>query len=272
MRVIDIAIGKIDVIENVRVRERDTEIKDLMGSIKQNGLKEPIGVGQTKNGRYILMYGFRRLTAYKKLGYTEIPAVIDSEPDVKELLIINTIENVQRRNVSAPELGRICYRLREFNLSPGETAARLGLPISRIKVAMHVYGSLPANVRDRVKFIPSGAAKKGDISASAAYRIAQLRAIHKLSAATMTKMVEYARQEELNVYQLEILGALMNDGMGPMQALKELDRYAVVRLTFVAEKNQIEPLAKKHKTTNAGITRKIIYGEASPLKKPSIIR
>ena len=70
----DVPIAQIIVRENVRTRGGDAEIKQLMQSIKQDGLQSPIGVNKNNGkGNFMLMYGSRRLLACTKLGWKTVP-------------------------------------------------------------------------------------------------------------------------------------------------------------------------------------------------------
>ena len=54
------------------------ETTDLQASIKETGLKHPIMVRIDDHGRYLLQEGHRRLAACKKLGWQEIPCLIEN--------------------------------------------------------------------------------------------------------------------------------------------------------------------------------------------------
>lgn len=49
--------------------ERDESFKELLESIKDNGLLEPLLVRPTEEGRYELISGHRRKLALELLGY-----------------------------------------------------------------------------------------------------------------------------------------------------------------------------------------------------------
>lgn len=113
IKIEDVQINSIKIIENIRTNANDSNIKDLMSSIKQHGLEQPIKVGLTKSGDYMLIFGQRRLIACRKLGHKTIPAQVVNEPDMKEFLISNITENLQRKDNSPSELGRLCVMLKE---------------------------------------------------------------------------------------------------------------------------------------------------------------
>ena len=67
MKIQEIPIKEIKILDNIRQIIKEQEMPYLMQSIKENGLLQPIGVKADKVG-YTLIWGFRRLMAYKKLA------------------------------------------------------------------------------------------------------------------------------------------------------------------------------------------------------------
>lgn len=265
MKVEEISIDKIEIVENIRVKQ-DEELKNLMESIKQHGLKEPIGVGKTKSGGYILIYGFRRLMAYKKLGFKTIPAVVDSEPEIAELLIVNTIENIQRRAITPSEMGRICFKLLEIGLTPGEMAAKIGISKGKILAALDVYRNIPEHLRDKIKFMaPGHPGKKGDIPASVAHSVLNLRRRYSFGNDLITELLEEVRKDELGNRDIALIGTLVKTGMSPKKAVEHRRDYMSTTLDLLLEKDLIEKLIKKHNLPLNEIFRNIISGKLKPI-------
>lgn len=276
MKVRDIALSDIKVLENIRVRE-DTQLKELMQSIKQVGLKEPIGVGKTKDDNYVLMYGWRRFVAYKKLGYTTIPSVIEDEPDLATLLITNATENVQRRNITPYELGRICYRLSELGLSAGEIASRLGMDTQKIKMVQVLYEQIPENMRSKITFMAgSGANKKGKLPAGIAYRIYQMRRSYGFSQATYGSLLETTRKNELGVRDLEVIALLLDKGFSVPEALKSKDDYQILRIDAIVDKKElnkrVDARGKGKKYNLKELTRMVLCGELPPFTRKFMLK
>ncbi|MBI4354902.1 MAG: ParB/RepB/Spo0J family partition protein [Candidatus Omnitrophica bacterium] len=108
-------------------RERFNEEKqeELIASIKENGLLQPIVV-RPRAGGYELIAGERRLRAAQALGHAEIPAVI-RDVDDRGALELSLLENLQRDDLNAIEAARGCQRLiDEFSLTQEQVAQRLG--------------------------------------------------------------------------------------------------------------------------------------------------
>jgi ParB family chromosome partitioning protein len=109
----------------MRENVRDDEIENLMSSIKQVGLLEPLVVRKVGD-RYGLVCGHRRLTALRLLGNALCLAKVLDITD-REALIVRMHENSHRENVNpvdeAVYIGRV---MTELDLSVADIADRLG--------------------------------------------------------------------------------------------------------------------------------------------------
>jgi len=83
---------------------REAELAELMDSIREKGIIEPVIVRRSGSG-YELIAGERRLRACQKLGQEKIPAIIRQAGD-QEALEIALIENIQRENLNPIEESR----------------------------------------------------------------------------------------------------------------------------------------------------------------------
>jgi len=108
-----LAISKILVGENVRDPGWEKGVAPLMKSIKANGLEQPVKVqaltspGPNKE-THRLVWGFRRLAACKKLGWTVIPVVNASARDTeRDRFISALVENTARKFYTPLEEARI---------------------------------------------------------------------------------------------------------------------------------------------------------------------
>src|SRR6266849_2905097 len=97
-------------------------LEELVSSIKQAGLLQPVVVRRT-NGGYELIAGERRLRACQQLGWERIPAV-QRDADDRTLLTLALIENLQRDDLSPVDEARGYERLiAEFKLAQQDVAA-----------------------------------------------------------------------------------------------------------------------------------------------------
>ncbi len=86
-------------------RENFTEdgLLELAGSIKEQGVIQPITVRKLEGEKYQLIAGERRLKASKMAGLTDIPAYIRTAGDMS-MLEMSIVENIQRENLNPIEI------------------------------------------------------------------------------------------------------------------------------------------------------------------------
>ena len=108
-----------------RLNFNDSTQKELISSIKEKGVIQPIIVRQIEND-YQLIAGERRLRAAKSLGMESIPAIIKTASD-EEAFELSLIENIQREDLNPVEEAKAYQRLvSEFNLSQDEIGIKVG--------------------------------------------------------------------------------------------------------------------------------------------------
>jgi ParB family chromosome partitioning protein len=99
-------------------------LTDLMESIKEHGILEPLVIAHTPAG-YQIIAGERRWRASKALGLTVVPVVI-KETTPQGMLEMAIVENVQREDLNPVERAKAFDRLmNEFGLSNGEISKRV---------------------------------------------------------------------------------------------------------------------------------------------------
>ncbi len=102
------------------------QIDALAESIASEGLIQPILVRKTKDGRYELIAGERRLKACKKLGLKRIVACVQEASDVSAA-VKGLIENLQRSDLNPMEEARgLANLMTNFHLTQESVAQRLG--------------------------------------------------------------------------------------------------------------------------------------------------
>ncbi len=107
-------------------------LEDLVASIKEHGVLQPLIVRKQGEGDYELIAGERRLRASKLAGLDTVPAIA-REAGEQEKLELAIIENVQRRNLNPMEEARAYAQLKEeFDLTQDEVAKRVGKSRSQI--------------------------------------------------------------------------------------------------------------------------------------------
>lgn len=164
------------------------EIEDLVNSIKENGILQPIVV-RKKNSGYELVAGSRRLKAAQIAGLTHVPAVIKNVTE-SELLAIALVENIQREDLNPIEKAKAYRRLiDEFGMSQEMVAKKVGKDRSTISNALRLL-LLPDKVKNYLK---NGKISEGH--ARALLRIGDKK--------LMEKVCEKIIKEEISVRKLE---------------------------------------------------------------------
>jgi ParB family transcriptional regulator, chromosome partitioning protein len=103
----------------------DDKLDELVNSIEENGILQPVVVQKAKKG-YELVVGERRWRASKKVGLKKIPAVIREVNDTKALELA-IIENIHRQDLNPIEEAEAYSRLSdEFALTQEMVAKRVG--------------------------------------------------------------------------------------------------------------------------------------------------
>lgn len=126
---------------------RPEELADLEGSLRVNGLLQPITVRPAPTGSgYELIAGERRYRAASRLGWTEIPALVRPVDD-RMLATLAMIENLQRADLDPIEEADGYQRLiDDFSLTNQEVADVVGKDRSTVANALRLR-QLPASVR-----------------------------------------------------------------------------------------------------------------------------
>lgn len=100
----DVEISKIDVVENDRQEFNEVDLQELTTSIKQNGLMTPLLVrAGSKEGRFDLIAGERRLRAARKLKLKMVPIRISNATSDLQVAEQRLDENIRRVDLNPIE-------------------------------------------------------------------------------------------------------------------------------------------------------------------------
>lgn len=103
----------------------EEHLQELMKSIKEHGIIQPIIVRRSLNG-YEIVAGERRWRATKALDLKTIPVVVKDFSD-QQVMEIALIENLQREDLNPVEIAAAYEKLmKKFNLTQEELAQKLG--------------------------------------------------------------------------------------------------------------------------------------------------
>lgn len=102
------------------------DLEDLVSSIKEHGVIQPLIVTTKPDGRYELIAGERRLRASKIAGLDTIPVLVRTATELQKMELA-IIENVQRADLNPLEEARAYLRLQdEFGMTQDDVGRRVG--------------------------------------------------------------------------------------------------------------------------------------------------
>lgn len=273
----EIPIKSITIAENHRNKVEDDSIAELMQSIKQNGLKQPIGVCKNKTGGgYTLLFGNRRLIACTKLGYANISAQIEEHVDIKQLMILNVTENLQRKDPSWAEFGRVIEKLQKMGLTTKEISVRIGVEERKILELLATFKQLPERFRGKVKFIGKGGNRKeGDIAPQVATALIRLKKSHGLTDKNLDELVSYAGKGDVSREALKNINVMLKTGIKFEDAIEKSYDYEVYRIDFVCHRLKVSQLVEETgAVTVQRLFKMLLYGLKPGVKveKPDFIK
>jgi ParB family chromosome partitioning protein len=124
-------------------------LAELVVSIREVGLLQPVVVRELAPGRYELVMGERRLRASREVGLERVPAIIRDTTD-DAMLRDALLENLHRQNLNPlEEAAAYDQLLQEFDTTHDELATRLGRSRSHVSNTLRLL-NLPAPVQRRV--------------------------------------------------------------------------------------------------------------------------
>ena len=104
----------------------DSALNDLVASIKEKGVIQPIIVRKDSNNSYQLIAGERRWRASRMAGLTSIPVIIKDVAPV-EAFELALIENIQREDLNPLETAEAFQRLiSDFSLTHEDLSKKVG--------------------------------------------------------------------------------------------------------------------------------------------------
>ena len=177
----------------------DEALAELVHSIKEVGLLQPIVVRPAPGGRYELVAGERRLRATKKAGFKTIPALIRETAD-DQMLRDALLENLHRAALTPLEEASAYKQLLEdFGGTQEELATRLGRSRPQISNTLRLL-NLPPEVQRRVAagVISAGHARAllGLKDQSAIERLANRIVAEGLSVRTVEEIVSLGQDDK----------------------------------------------------------------------------
>ena len=249
------------------VRRSPGDVADLMQSIKEKGILEPLLV-RPVGGRYELIVGSRRFEAARRLGMKRVPAVAKQMPD-EDALIISLVENIQRRDLEPEEEYDGLMRLKKLNPVLYSTADQLARAIGKSRQYIEDHIAAVETVRSirksagseiSVKQAPTAKERKEGVlpikhatflhkaeEAPAVQRLPEERRAKKLTALAET-IAELPQPEAERVVEHFVMAP-----QRPMEEIKrEIETLRAVKLEVVLDPRVADALrraAEERETT-----------------------
>lgn len=124
---------------------KEIPLNDLVMSIKEHGVIQPLIVSENMGGNYELIAGERRLRAAKMAGLTTVPALVRTAKELNKLEL-SLIENIQRQDLNPIEKAESYKKLvDEFGLTHEQAAQRLGISRAQFSNFLRLL-SLPQDI------------------------------------------------------------------------------------------------------------------------------
>ncbi len=140
---------------------KDSALNDLVSSIKENGIIQPVIVRKAGDKLFELIAGERRWRASKIAGLKSIPAIVKDAAPV-EALELALIENIQREDLNPLETAEAFQRLiKDFSLTHDNLSKRVGKDRATVSNYLRIL-KLPDSIK---KLIAEGSLTIGHAKA-----------------------------------------------------------------------------------------------------------
>lgn len=235
----------VDILEANPLQPRGLitpeSVSELVDSIKEHGILEPLVVAKTPAG-YQIIAGERRWRAAKVAGLAKIPVVI-KETTPRGMLEMAIVENVQREDLNPLERAQAYRRLiDEFEMTTTEIAKRVSKSLPYISNSLRLL-TLPDALKDA---LISGATTEGHVRAIAALDDTKL----------ILEVFKMVLREGASVRRTEDLVRKMRSDLptkGPPRRLAKIHSQELEQIeTELAKK-----LGAKVKISQTGVTAKV---------------
>jgi ParB family chromosome partitioning protein len=194
---------RIETIEPNKNQPRKTfneeSLVELAESIKEFGIIQPIIVRKLNGDeKYEIIAGERRFRAAKQVGFTTIPAIINTNIDDNASLVMALIENIHRENLSPIEQAHSYKQLLdEFSITHEDLSKRVGKSRASITNAIRIL-NLPVSVQKLID--------EGKVTAGHAKVLVSLK-----KADDQLQISELIIKNDLSVREVERLVNLKNN-------------------------------------------------------------
>lgn len=149
------AVGRMIDLDRIepnphQPRKHFGDLSEMVASIKEKGVLEPILVRAEEHGKFQIIAGERRYQAAKQAGLRFLPC-IEVDVDNRGMLEISLIENLQRKDLTPfEEAAAIQSLCDQFRYTHEEIARKLGKSRTVVTEALSL-NRMPEEVKDRCR-------------------------------------------------------------------------------------------------------------------------
>jgi hypothetical protein len=236
-KIIDLPIDQIIVHSNTRLNDSSEGFAELMKSIKDEGLLQPIGVS------------------------------LEEEITAEDFLTRNLTENIHRSEISPFEISMACKTLKELGLTTSQIAIRLSQPKNRIKSIINLT---EAGLHEDLKNSFIVGENKKNKSGTGKIPFAVLKKISTFRGSNEDRkmFLQEAKNRELTVSETQlIINLVSGGGMSLKIALDTYSNYECHMISAVLNKKELKkyngekitPLIMKMLKGKIAIDENLIY-------------
>ena len=144
-------IEKIVTEEGIRQIIDKKPIDELVASIRQHGILQPIVVETLEGGRYKLQIGSRRMAAARIIGLEKVPAlVLDERLEAEKSIAIMLVENLHREDLDPIDEAEAYATLKDMGTKVSAIARLVGKERTYVSHALRLLRLHP-KVREAVR-------------------------------------------------------------------------------------------------------------------------
>ena len=200
-----IEVNPNDIVPNPRQPRThfdEEDLAELVHSVREFGVLQPVVVRTNEDGAYELIMGERRTRAAREAGLTAIPAIVRDTSD-EHLLRDALLENLHRSQLNPLEEASAYQQLLDdFGITQEELASRIGRSRPQISNTIRLL-KLPVPVQQRVA--------AGVLSAGHARAILSLD-----DSEAMTRLADKIVNEDLSVRAAEAAAKATPSALKPL--------------------------------------------------------
>ena len=136
-QLLNLSLRLIDPDPN-QPRKNLGDLGELILSVREHGILNPIIVELAADARYRILAGERRFAACRSLGWETMPCILRTVAE-QSRLALQLIENLHRKDLHPLEEARAFRRLMdEFNLTQRDVAQRVGKSLATVNQTLRI--------------------------------------------------------------------------------------------------------------------------------------